>query len=284
MKKLSLIITVCLLAIIALICYLKFSESRAGWRLIFLNVGQGDAALIRLDSGEKMLVDCGPDDKILSELGRYLPFYDRTIDYLLVTHPDLDHYGGCIDVLRRYQVRMVIGNGEERPNDPNWPVWKNELAAEKSALKIIAGPESWSIGGEKFEFLAPDDSLSVSGSDSGSNRQTIVFRFIFSGQEKGSVLFAGDMEIPLEDALLARYCSSTPVDCPVLRADILKVGHHGSDTSSGEEFLRAVSPEAALISVGKNSFGHPSLRVLRKLERARADVWRTDEKGDMIVE
>jgi len=93
----------------------------------------------------------------------------------------------------------------------------------------------------------------------------------------------GDAEAPLENAMLDKYCvsTSTPMICPKLRADVLKVGHHGSDSSSGELFLSAVSPRKAVISVGKNRFGHPSFRVLKKLQRSGAEVWRTDEAGNI---
>ncbi len=97
-------------------------------------------------------------------------------------------------------------------------------------------------------------------------------------------LFAGDAEMPLEIALLKTFCSGGFENCPGFRADYLKVGHHGSDSSTGEDWLMAVRPKVGIISVGKNKFGHPSLRVLRKLERANAEIWRTDEKGDIIVE
>ncbi|MCX6780029.1 MAG: MBL fold metallo-hydrolase, partial [Candidatus Magasanikbacteria bacterium] len=98
-------------------------------------------------------------------------------------------------------------------------------------------------------------------------------------------LFTGDMEMPLEDAILEKYCSDNIFPCPSLAADYLKVGHHGSESSSGVKFLKAVSARYSIVSVGaKNRYGHPSMRVLKKLERAKMEIWRTDLKGDIILE
>src|SRR3989344_9396567 len=105
--------------------YWYFQKQQSHFYVVFLNIGQGDAALINFGNGQKMLVDCGPNRSILSALGRHLPFYDRTIDYLLVTHPDLDHYGGCVDVLKRFDVKNIIINGATKAYDPYWVIWRN---------------------------------------------------------------------------------------------------------------------------------------------------------------
>lgn len=259
--------------------YLKLGKQNRRFEVRFFNVGQGDAALIFFKNGQKMLVDCGLGRGILSKLGQALPFYDRTIDFLVVTHPDNDHYGGCADVLKRYEVRHIITNGVQKINDPDWSNWKEAVKKEGAVNTIIVQAEKKEIGGAKIEFLAPDKDLDIP-EDENDNDHSIVFRLTYDRQ---SFLFMGDAETPLEDALLKKYClPSTP--CPALSADYLKVGHHGSDTSSGSGFLSAVSPEVAVVSVGKNRFGHPSFRTLRKLERAGARVLRTDEEDDIIIE
>ena len=96
-------------------------------------------------------------------------------------------------------------------------------------------------------------------------------------------MFTGDAERPLENALRQKYCLKAVNFCPQLQADVLKVGHHGSDSSSSEEFLAGVNPKEAVVSVGPNKFGHPSFRVLKKLERQGAQILRTDEEGDVMV-
>lgn len=229
-----------------------------------------------------MLVDCGPDKKILAKLGRALPFYDRTIDYVLATHPDLDHYGGCVDVLKNYQVKEIIINGRKKENDPYWREWDRAVKNEPNAIvKIMNSPTVWTISSSTLEFLSPDSSLALGVEADDNNNYSIVFRLL---SERTSFLFTGDMEEPLEYALVHKYCSASSTTCPALQADILKIGHHGSDSSTGEDFLNLVSPQTAVISSGKNNrYGHPSLRVLKKLQRVGAEILRTDLKGDIIL-
>lgn len=280
-KKIIIILIICLAIVIGLYFYIQITEAQTKhFQITFFNVGQGDSALIRFADGEKMLVDCGIDRTILRKLGGALPFYDRKIDYLLVTHPDADHYGGCPEVLKRYDVGKIITNGEIKKDDPYWPAWE-KYSRTADGQEIIRAPEEKVIAGARMEFLAPDASLPMEAKYQSGNNWSIVFRLTAEGKK---FLFTGDMETPMETVLLSAYCSSTPIDCPTLKTDYLKIGHHGSDTSSDEKFLEAVSPQTAIISVGKNSYGHPSFRVLKKLERLGIDIWRTDEKGDIIIE
>lgn len=276
------IITILVLALaVAAGVYFYFAKQKdaGGFRVIFFNIGQGDAALINFADGQKMLVDCGPDRKILSKLGKYLPFYRRELDYLLVTHPDLDHYGGCVDVLKRYQVKRIIFNGREKNYDKYWQEWDKNMRAENAELEIINGYSQKNIAGAVLTFFSPDAGLSLIAKEDDSNNYSIIFKLL---NGRTSFLFTGDMEEPLEYALVQKYCSTTSTMCPSIQANVLKVGHHGSDSSSGEEFLRLVAPTRAIISSGPNKYGHPSLRVLKKLERAGAEILRTDEVGDIV--
>jgi len=279
MKRIVWVLLICLAIVIGLFFYVRYF-SDTGFKIIFFNVGQGDSALVQFGDGQKMLVDCGPDRKILSKLGQYFPFYDRTIDYLVVSHPDSDHYGGCVDVVKRYKVGMIIENGVIKNGDPYWQVWKQRSAESGINNKVIAGHEVWTVASTTLEFFSPDPVLNLMEKNKEGNNLSIVFKLTHAST---TVLFGGDAEIPLEQALTQKYCvSSTP--CPVLRADYLKIGHHGSDSSSGEDWLDAIALRVAIISVGKNTFGHPSFRVLRHLDRAGVDIWRTDEKGDIIID
>jgi competence protein ComEC len=269
-----------ILAVILL--FLKFFSHGKVFKVVFFNVGQGDSSLIRLPSGAKMLVDCGPDKTVLGKLGKYLPFYDRTLDYLFVTHFDADHYGGCVEVLRRYQVKNVYINGDDKPDDAYWQKWSAALRAEGASVKIVSAPMSLNDGTAEIDFFAPRPAFtSIAKTD--SNNHSVVFRLAYGTT---TVFYAGDMELKLEGELLAAECgTSTAIleSCDALESDYLKVGHHGSDSSSGEAFLSAVRPEISIISVGKNKFGHPSLRVIRKLDRVGAKIWRTDKLNDIIL-
>jgi len=269
----------CLFFVIIFAFYINFFINQAHhFSVDFFDVGQGDATLIQFENGEKMLVDCSINEQILSKLGEALPFFDRTIDYLLITHPDNDHYGGCPAVLKRYNVKHIITNGVQKIGDPLWDAFEKYYQSENADYKIINGQDQLKVGDNHFIFLSPDDDLQMDKNKMDGNNSSIVFLL---ENNIGRFLFTGDMEIPLEAALLKKYCDVG--SCSFLRADYLKVGHHGSDSSSSDAFLSAVMPKYAVISVGPNKFGHPSLRILRKLDRIGAKIWRTDLKDDIIV-
>ncbi|TSC84662.1 MAG: Late competence protein [Parcubacteria group bacterium Gr01-1014_13] len=282
-RKIIWVVIIFFTLLLGSVFYFYYNQHRPHrFQVTFFDIGQGDASLIQFNSGQKMLVDCGADKKILAKLGRALPFYDRTIDYLLATHPDLDHYGGCVDVLKNYQVKEIIINGRKKENDPYWRTWDKAVKDEPGAIvKIMDQPQVWIIASSTLEFLSPDSSLVLDVAADDSNNYSIVFRL---KNDRISFLFSGDMEEPLEKALVHKYCSPSSTTCPALQADVLKVGHHGSDSSSGEELLNLVRPQTAIISSGKdNHYGHPSLRVLKKLQRVGAEILRTDQKGDIMI-
>lgn len=267
-----------LLAVVFILLFIVRHFSQPEFSVTFFNIGQGDSALIKFRNGQKMLVDCGPNKEVLWKLGASLSFFDRELDYLVISHPDLDHYGGCAAVLERYKVKNIITNGESKDDD-YFAIWEKALAAEDSKKEIVATDKNMEIGGTKLFFLFPavSSSLKMAG-----NNKSLVMK-VTDVSSHLSFLFAGDMEELLEKEILQTYCFVSSTSCAFLQSDILKVGHHGSDSSSSEEFLRAVAPKKAIISVGQNSFGHPSLRTLRKIERTDAEILRTDQIGDIII-
>lgn len=250
-------------------------------RVTFLDIGQGDASFIEFPTGEQMLVDCAVDSRILSALGRVMEFYDRDLDYLIITHPDSDHYGGCEDVLRRFQVKNIIYNDGRKFGDPVWESFWQAVQDENAVYYPVNKQAVWQINSSTINFIYPDHSVVSSTAfapgqkEMGDNNASVVFRLDCAGK---SVLFTGDMENELEQYLLNK-------DAKQLDSNILKVGHHGSGGASGKLFLEAVTPEYAGISVGAgNTYGHPSLRVLKRLERAGAKMFRTDLHGDVVFE
>lgn len=280
-KKILLIPFIFLILLLGCVFYYRYNTHRPQeFKITFLDIGQGDATLIQFNNGQKMLLDCGIDKQILSQLGEALPFYDRTIDYLMVSHPDLDHYGGCIGVLKNYKVKQIITNGQKK-YDPLWKIFDQAMQNEGAEIKIISSPQVWTIASSTLEFLSPDKDLVLDVDADDSNNYSIVFRLKNNNK---SFLFTADMEMPLEQALLKKYCIVTSTEpCPALQSDILKVGHHGSGSSSGEDFLQAVGAKKGVISSGKNNkYGHPSRRVLKKLERAGMEILRTDRLGSIV--
>jgi competence protein ComEC len=246
----------------------------------FLDIGQGDASFLEFADGTQMLVDCAIDARILEALGRVMSFRDHTIDYMVVTHPDKDHYGGCIDVLKRFEVKNVVVNGFKKEESSFFRVFEQAIQDEKSEVIEINKEQVWTIASSTIHFLYPDfpvekePILQNLSKNKISNNTSIVF-LLQNGDKK--VLFTGDAELETENYLIKKFGL-------LLDSDVLKVGHHGSNSSSGEKFLQMVSPEYATISVGKeNSYGHPSQRIVNRLKRVHSSIWRTDQKGDIII-
>lgn len=254
--------------------YFEFCN-RSRFELIFFNIGQGDSALIKFENNQTVLVDCSKDRSVLNKLGEYLPFFERSLDYLIITHFDLDHYGGCIDLLKRYNIKNVVINGVIG-NDEYYQTFSTLLddKIKKGETKVLTIGElkELKISSSTLIFLWPLRTVNVAG----DNNNSIVFSL---KHKNNSVLFTGDLEEKGENFLLKEYAKNLNF----LKADVLKVSHHGSVGASSEDFLKAVNPKEAIISVGKNDFGHPSLRIIKRLERLGAKIWRTNLQGDKII-
>lgn len=233
------------------------------------DVGQGDAILIRTPSGDTILVDGGPDRRILEKLGSALPFWDRTIDLVVLTHPHADHVTGLIDVLARYPVARILGTGVVHTT-PEYLEFLQTIKDRGKILEEARRGDRFEFGDVAMEVLAPIESLAGKRVEE-LNNTSIVLRATYG---ETHFLLTGDAQGEVEEELLSSGSVSS--------ADVLKVGHHGSKDASSERFLAAVHPTYAVISVGKdNSYGHPSPRTLARLERAGSWVLRTDEHGDI---
>ncbi len=236
----------------------------------FIDVGQGDAILVRTAAGD-VLIDAG-DNSAEEELKRYLD--DCRVDdleYAVFTHPDADHIGGADVVLNHYDVERVI-----RPDhDVETKVYLTmvDLIKAEGAEDIRAEVGgTFMVGEVKFTMLAPIGDIYSSRND-----YSVVLRMDYGDT---SVLFTGDAELKSEDEMLARYGAKAGglLDC-----DIIKVGHHGSDSSSGEGFLKAVTPDFAIISCGENNrYNHPDPEILERYRDMKIPVLCTDEEGDIV--
>jgi len=240
-------------------------------KIIFLDVGQGDAILIKTPEKKNILIDGGPDKSIIYKLDQQLPFYERKIDCMILTHSDPDHLNGLVEVLKRYQVEQVFYNGVD-DMDSTYLEFLKEIEEKKIKKEIVWLGKFIELDGLKLEILFPFENLSGQ-SFKNDNEASMVFKLTL-GQVK--ILLTGDATKKVEEQLIKSNLD--------LKADLLKVAHHGARDATSLEFLENVKPTYAVISVGKNRFGHPSLRVLRNLEKIKTQILRTDKLGDIIFE
>jgi len=240
------------------------------WEITFFDVGQGDAILIETPGRNQILIDGGPDSTILEKLNK-MPFWDRTIDLLILTHPDNDHITGLVHVLSSYKVENILWTGAVK-QAAVFEKWQELI--EKENARILTAKAGQEITADRtlLQVLFPFDSLEGK-SVKDTNNTSIVLKLDIG---EISFLFAGDVYESTERELVRRGID--------LSSDILKVGHHGSKTSTSTEFIGEVLPETAVISAGSdNSYGHPHKETLDTLEKYDITIFRTDLQGDIKI-
>ncbi len=257
------LVLLALSAVLAVIIF--YSNQGQNLKVIFFDVGQGDAILISQGQNQ-MLIDGGKDGKaILEKLGRCIPFWDRTIETVIATHPDADHIGGLIEVAENYEIGAVLGTNA-RSDSQTYGAWE-EAIAKTEKIEARKGINIKFPEGAEVSVLYPFSSVDSRGSN--SNEYSVVAKLSF-GENK--FLFTGDLPAEQELDLIKNS----------VKSGILKVAHHGSKYSTSEEFLNAVNPEEAVISVGKNnSYSHPASEIIERLLKHSVKIWRTDEMGDI---
>lgn len=261
---------------------LSIAGSASGWDAIggvlqhgpvlevaFLDVGQGDAIYLRSPSGIEMLIDGGPHRGVMRALDALRTPFDRSIDMVLATHPDTDHVGGLPYVLAKYDVQLLLSTGNRSPT-PADVAWRRAAGAEEvlriavRAGQVIALPD-----GVRIEFLypfGPADGMET-------NASSAVVRIVYQDTE---FLLTGDAPVSVEAQLVAYYGTQ-------LESDVLKAGHHGSRTSTGEMFLRAVRPAHVVVSAGAdNSYGHPHREVVERIRQFGAVLHATAKEGTVV--
>jgi competence protein ComEC len=236
--------------------------------IYFSNVGQGDSTLI-MSGSHQILVDGGPDNSVITELGKVMPAWDRTIDLVVLTHPQADHLTGLFAVLERYQVGEVLATFADYDSSLNRE-WLKTVKQCGAKLNYADPADDYHFDDLYIDTLLP---LTSSAQSLDANEDSIILRV--SG-ERSSALLMGDAGFSTEDSLLKIY--------PGISADILRVGHHGSKYSSSLNFLERIDFNSAVISVGKNSYGHPSPDTLTNLSKVGAKIYRTDQNGTVKFE
>ena len=248
--------------------------------VVFFDVGQGDAILIETPQRQQILIDGGPSSAILEKLGDEMPFWDRMIDLIILTHPEHDHIAGLIEVLKKYQVENILWTGVLR-DTTEFKEWQGLIQEEEAEIHIAragqqivwdATPNNQGSHPRRLEILYPFESLEGRVAEN-INNTSIIARLVYG---ENSFLLTGDAYKAVEKELIEKEIE--------IVSDVLKVAHHGSKTSSAEEFIKEVSPEIAIISAGQdNSYGHPHQEVLETLEKYGITILRTDKDGDIKI-
>jgi len=265
---------------LTLLVFWQLPDSRL--RVVFCDVGQGDAVLVTWKNYQ-MLVDGGPDNSVLSCLGKNMAFWDREIELVMLTHPQADHMTGLIEVLERYEVGQLVAANVMNETPEYWQLRKVVLEKGVKVRELVEGDELrvgpvelavlWprERGGEPLAWKkAGERQVLGAGTYKGDvNEMSLVLKGSFG---QFDFLLTGDVGEKEELELVNQRRLS--------EVELLKVAHHGSRYSSSQVFLRQVSPEVAVVSVGgRNRFGHPTEAVLDRLVEVGAKVVRTDEKG-----
>jgi|CXWL01.1.fsa_nt_gi competence protein ComEC len=260
------------------------ARPRRELRVIFCDVGQGDGSLI-IKGSFQALIDTGPKNGGVSAcLGKYLPFWDRNIEVLINSHPEADHLGDLAAVASRYRIEMLVMDGKIPPRGELGDEVR-KLVEGGTKLKTAQAGDTIRYSTLRFDVLWPtrksndllayleDGSAAVLGKENSLNQYALVTKLTY-GRFTG--LFTGDIGVAEEMGLLESGLLGG--------VDLLKVAHHGSKYSSSREFLEVVRPKLALISVGKNNYGHPTVETLTRLKEVGAKIIRTDQAGDVEID
>jgi len=253
-KKITILIVLLILNVFSWSVIFEESQDK-GLEVCFLDIGQGDSIFIETSQGHQILIDGGPDNTLTEKLEERMPFWDRTIDLVILTHSDKDHVFGFLEVLKNYEIENILWTGA-LGKSLLFEEWQEAVENERAKVWIAEKGLVIFLPGERdFEILYPFESLD--GREVTAMNDTSIVMMLNTDKEK--ILFIGDISKKIEHLLVEEGI--------LLKADILKVPHHGSKTSSSEEFLEAVEPDLAIISVGRdNSYGHPSPIVLARYE------------------
>lgn len=254
-----------IILILIILSVLLFSvwQEKNNFNIHFLDVGQGDAILIRTPAGQNILIDGGPDNKLLSEIAKVLPWWEREIDYLVITHYHADHMMGMIEVLNKYKVKNVLVSAQQ-PDDFLYKLWIAKVIEKNIIPTVVTAGEKFVISDELYWQIILADS-----NHKDYNENSVVIRLTYQDQD---FMLTGDLGIEGEQKILASGLD--------ISSEYLKVGHHGSRYSSSEEFLAAVSPDICIIQSGQdNKYGHPHIEAVDRLKQIGCQIMDTQDLG-----
>lgn len=249
-----------LLALVLMLSlYQLFQITDNKYELSFLNIGQGDAILIQTPEYRNILIDAGPDGKVVEELSKKLDFFNQKIDLFILTHPDSDHYAGILDVLQKYPISAVMMTGISVENSL-YATFLSELEARNIPIFYPESSRDLQISQNLYlDFLYPFENQSLVGQEVKNRNDTSISLVIRDSTGQALALLTGDAEENQElDLLLSGQDFESP---------IFKLGHHGSKTASTDPFLQAAEPQTVIVSAGAdNKFGHPHEETLNRVK------------------
>jgi competence protein ComEC len=270
-----------LVLVMGLLGLVAWQRSDEKLRLVFCDVGQGDATLMSWKNYQ-VLVDGGPNEAVLECLGKNLPFWDRKIEVVALTHPQADHMTGLIEVVKRYEVGEMMAPWVVNETPEFWELRRRVMEKGIKVKELVKGDEL-RVGGMRLKVLWPEtrggNELAWGG---GSEAEVLGASYPGDVNEVSLVLEGsfGKFDWLLTGDVSEKEEGLMEVD----EVEVLKVAHHGSRYSTSEGFLEKVKPELAVISVGeRNRFGHPTATVLERLVETGAKVLRTDEEGTVVI-
>lgn len=259
-------------AILALNVYLLTELPSSSMEIYILDVGQGDSILIKTQDEQYILVDGGPDEKALAQLQGIIPFWDRSLDLVILTHPDQDHVGGLPAVLNYYDVQRVAFHSVEHENKA-YEEFQN-IVQEKGIDRLeLRDNDDFRMGCcTDFDILWPYEETNLEDYTDEINDISLSFVLVYKDFQ---MFFGGDLGAEHEEMIFEENSYDL---------DVLKVGHHGSKSSTSADFLDMITPEIAVISVGEdNRYGHPDSTVLDSLKKRNIRILRTDQEGMIIL-
>lgn len=275
MKKITIFVFTSLILVFVLFLfeYSKFNDGRL--HVVVCDIGQGDGIFIRTPSGSDIIIDGGPDQSILGCLSSHMPFWDKTIEAMIMTHPDADHSTGLIHVLKRYKV-LAFYTEEIKGRTKTFKLLDQVLAERSLSAKFLyAGDSINEKSGLRLAVLWPTHEaiakMKQSRSDPSLNDVSEVDLLTYGNFK---ALFTGDADYKVEDQ----------IENEAGKLTLLKVPHHGSATGLDDGFLSITQPSLAVISVGANNrYGHPTTKILNMLENHGIKYLRTDKIGDIEI-
>lgn len=267
MKQSFFILLMLLILNVLVLPFVIFFSLPAYLEVSFLNVGQGDSIFIEAPGGYQVLIDGGPSySKVLDGLSKEMPFNDKEIDLIILSHPESDHMTGLFSVLENYKVDNIMWTGIEKDGE-KFETWKRLINEEGANIYYANLGDKVIMGDAILEIINPKELLKGETFKE-SNNTAIVSKLLY---KDSSFLFTGDISSKVENEL-------TNID-----VDVLKIPHHGSKYSTSEEFIKKVSPLVSVIQVGKNSYGHPTEEVLTRLNNFGIKILRNDTNGDIKI-